>query len=69
MFIYVKKNTKQLGNQNTFKLYKCACLTYKSMEDVCSCVMSDHQCVCKRDKFLRDRVFDNKEAYNHIFQV
>ena len=39
------------------------------MEDVYSCVMSDHQCVCKRDKFIRDGVFDNKEAYNHIFQV
>ena len=22
-----------------------------------------------RDKFIRDRVFDNKEAYNHIFHV
>jgi len=26
-----------------------------SMKDVCSC----SQCVCKRDKFIKDRVFDN----------
>jgi len=39
------------------------------MEDVCSCVISEHQCVCKRDKVIRDGVFDNNEAYNHIFQV
>ena len=38
-------------------LYKCACLTYKSMEDVCSCVMYDHHFVCKCDKFIRDRVW------------
>jgi len=30
--------------------------------------LSDYHCVCKYDKFIRDRVFDNKEAYNHIFQ-
>ena len=47
-------------------LYKCTCLTYKSMEDVCSCPII---IVCERDKFIRDLVFDNNEAYNHIFQV
>ena len=26
-------------------------------------------CVCKLDKFLRDRVFDNNEVYNHLFKV
>ena len=26
-------------------------------------------CMCKRDKFLRDRVFDNNEVYNHLFKV
>jgi len=35
-----------------------------SMKDVCSC----SQCVCKRDKFIRDRVFDNNEVYNHLFK-
>jgi len=30
--------------------------------------LSEHQCVCKRDKFLRDRVFDNNEVYNHLFK-
>ena len=32
-------------------------------------VVRSSVCVCKRDKFIRDRVFDNNEAYNHIFQV
>ena len=26
-------------------------------------------CACKRDKFLRDRVFDNNEVFNHLFNV
>jgi len=38
-----------------------------SMEDVCSC--PNIKCVCKRDKFLRERVFDNNEVYNHLFAV
>ena len=25
--------------------------------------------MCKRDKFLRDRVVDNYEVYNHLFKV
>jgi len=37
-----------------------------SMEDVCSC---PNISVCKRDKFLRDRVLDNNEVYNHLFKV
>ena len=39
-----------------------------SMEDVCGC-QNISVCVCKRDKFLRDRVFDNNEVYNHLFKV
>jgi len=31
--------------------------------------LSEHQCVCKRDKFIRDRVSDNNEVYNHLFKV
>jgi len=41
-----------------------------SMEDVCSCPnISVCVCVCKRDKFLRNRVFDNNEVYNHLSKV
>ena len=31
--------------------------------------MSEYQCVCKRDKFIRDHVFDNNKVYNHLFKV
>jgi len=26
-------------------------------------------CVCKRDKFITDSVFDNNEVYNHLFKI
>ena len=39
---------------------------YKSMEYVCSVY---HHCVCKHGQFIRDDVFDNNEAYNHLFHV
>jgi len=29
----------------------------------------EHQCVRKRDKFIRDCVFDNNEVYNYLFKV
>jgi len=32
-------------------------------------LLSDHQFVSKRDKFIRERLFDNNEAYNYLSKV
>ena len=57
--------------RNAYKFILC--LMYKlCMFNVCLwkmyVVVRTSVCVCKRDKFIRDRVFDNN-VYNHLFKV
>ena len=58
--------------RNAYKFL--VCLMYElCMFKVCPwkmyVVVRTSVCVCKRDKFLRDRVFDNNEVYNHLLKV